>query len=253
MSDAGRLPGGMPGAGAPDGGTPDAGHPDAGRPDAGAPDAGAKPKGKQLQLTFDDGPDPVASALRPILGHVATLGVKAGFFVIGEEVKTRHSAIAEITKVGHVIGNHSWDHMEKGTASYSDEDIYEQFRKTHAEVKSAGVDMEHWRAPRGEDAPRVAGILLRPKPPKRSLYTLEHCDWHADSKDAQGSSTASAMIKAIESDFTNTGIVPLRLSDGTRAWRLLFHVVDSTAKHLPDVLKHFASQGDRFIDFSQSR
>lgn len=219
---------------------------DAGR---GASRAGTVVK-RTLQLTFDDGPEPVKSALNPILKEVEARGVIAAFFVLGEEVKTSRSAIVTIRDAGHVVGNHSWDHMEKGTSTYSDDQIYLEFEDTHAEVKKAGVTMDYWRAPRGEQIQRIQQILRSPKPPQKQLYSNGHCDWQADSKDAIGSSTAEAMLKSIERDFKDPKIPPLRLK-GTRVWRLLFHVKDSTAKALTNVLNELQAQGGTFVDFSQ--
>ena len=150
--------------GTPAGTGPSPGGRDAGsdvKPDAGrsAPDAGRAVIKRALQLTFDDGPTPVASALAPILKEVAARNVTAAFFVLGYHVKDHHSAIAMIRKAGHVIGNHSWDHMEAGTEKYTDDAIYDQFERTHAEVKKAGVVMEHWRVPRGEFQKRIAAII----------------------------------------------------------------------------------------------
>jgi len=140
--------------------------------------------------------------------------------------------------------------MEKGTSTYSDNDIYGQFEKTHAEVKKAGVTMEHWRAPRGEETQRIQRLLTAPVPPRKQLYSKDHCDWHADSCDAKSASTAEAMLRSIERDFSNPGIVPLRVG-GARVWRLLFHVKPSTASALADVLNELQRRGSTFVGFSQ--
>jgi peptidoglycan/xylan/chitin deacetylase (PgdA/CDA1 family) len=199
---------------------------------------------RQLQLTFDDGPEPVRSALTPILKEVSSRQVAAGFFVLGQEVSEARSALADIRGGGHVIGNHSWDHMESTTTTFSDDQIYMEFARTHQEVKKAGYEMQYWRAPRGEQKERIEGLIVRPVAPRRAIYQFSHCDWHADSKDAKGSKTAEQMIESIEKDFR---VYPRRVS-----WRLLFHVVPHTAESLNKVLDHLASRGNKFVDFSQS-
>jgi peptidoglycan/xylan/chitin deacetylase (PgdA/CDA1 family) len=204
---------------------------------------------RNLQLTIDDGPAPVLAALRPILAEIATRKVVAAFFVIGEEVVGRHSSIAEIRAGGHIIGNHSWDHFKVGTSTYSDTEVYEQFARTHAEVKSAGYVMQHWRAPRGEEDDRLNGLIssLKIKPGGRPLYTFTHCDWNANSKDADGikhATTAAQMIANIEGDLKNQ---PRRVG-----FRLLFHVVPHTAVALKEVLDHLVSRGHKLVDFTQS-
>jgi peptidoglycan/xylan/chitin deacetylase (PgdA/CDA1 family) len=253
--DAGALPGGVPADAGDAGGGGNAGR-DAGQradggstADAGAADAGTTVK-RTLQLTFDDGPEPVKSALTPILKEVKARGVVAAFFVIGEEVKTSRSAVVTIRDAGHIVGNHSWDHMEKGTSTFTDDQIYEEFESTHAEVKKAGITMDYWRAPRGDEIPRIQQILTAPKPPRKQLYSKRHSDWHASSNDAKGANTAEAMLASIERDFKDPKIPALRLK-GTRVWRLLFHVKDSTAQALADVLDALQAQGGSFVDFEQ--
>jgi peptidoglycan/xylan/chitin deacetylase (PgdA/CDA1 family) len=245
-------------------------HGDAGNGDAGTRDAGSADPGRDagtradavtrsdagtgtviersLQLTFDDGPEPVKSALNPILKEVKARGVGAAFFVLGEEVKTSRSAVVAIRDAGHVIGNHSWDHMEKGTSTYSDDQVYKEFEDTHAEVKKAGIIMQYWRAPRGDQRQRIQQILTAPTPPGRQLYSMSHCDWQADSDDSKKANTADAMLRAIERDFK--AVSPLRIGGG-RVWRLLFHVKETTAKALPDVLGELQARGATFVDFSQ--
>jgi peptidoglycan/xylan/chitin deacetylase (PgdA/CDA1 family) len=229
----------------------DAGSRDAGSRDAGSPDAGTVTKERTLQLTFDDGPDPVKSALDPILKEVAARKVKAAFFVLGNEVPTNHSAIARIGAAGYVIGNHSWDHLPKGAQNYTDDEIYEQFAKTHAEVKKAGPAMEYFRAPRGQYAPRIEKILTSAGPSRTPLYSTHHCYWQADSRDSQkGVSSAEAMLRSIEQDFASADIAPLRIG-GVRIWRLLFHVKPATASALTEVLDELQRRGGKFVDFSQ--
>lgn len=196
----------------------------------------------KLQLTIDDGPQPVKGVLIPILDEIDSRNIKAAFFVIGEEVVGTHSTIAEISRRGHIIGNHSWNHLEPSTSRYTDNDIYNQFKKTHDEVKSAGYTMLHWRAPRLQQIDRLERILVHDK----KLYTFSHTDIHADSQDAIKAKTAGKMIKNIEADLK-------KYKDNTKSYRLLFHVKSTTASALKEVLDHLIKKGHKLVDFSQSR
>jgi peptidoglycan-N-acetylglucosamine deacetylase len=204
----------------------------------------------KLQLTFDDGPNPEKSALDPILAEVKGRGVIAAFFVLGEEVKKDKPATKKVLDAGHVLGNHSWDHLPKDVWNYSPTDLVKQFKDTHDEVKTAtGAAMKHWRAPRGEcgDAAkkgchpgdRLSSLLVGPG----KLYMLSNCEWHADSKDAQGSTTAAQMLSNISAALANTP---------AGSPRLLFHVVDHTAQALPTVLKELEKNGHTFVNFTQA-
>lgn len=197
--------------------------------------------GKNLQITVDDGPEPVATALDPILAEIGTRHVKAAFFVLGKEVHSDPAATKKILDKGHVIGNHSWDHLEPHTTNYTNFQILEQFEHTQTEVNTAvHIAMQHWRAPRLEEIPRLTGILVG----RDKLFTLSHCDVNADSKDSQGASTSAAMLAAIRADI---------LAQPTRTnFRLLFHVKPTTASALPAVLNGLIADGHALVDFTQS-
>ncbi|MEV6396075.1 polysaccharide deacetylase family protein [Streptomyces sp. NPDC051907] len=64
--------------------------------------------GRDMVLTFDDGPDP-----RYTPGILSTLrrhGVRAMFFVCGEMAVDNRDLLREMADDGHVVGNHSWSH-----------------------------------------------------------------------------------------------------------------------------------------------
>jgi peptidoglycan/xylan/chitin deacetylase (PgdA/CDA1 family) len=62
----------------------------------------------QLTLTFDNGPDPQATPR--VLDVLAERGLKATFFVVGEQLRA-HRALAERAHAeGHWIGNHTLTH-----------------------------------------------------------------------------------------------------------------------------------------------
>ena len=119
--------------------------------------------GKKLQITIDDGPEPKGEVLDSILAEIKSRSVKAAFFNIGQEVQSSPDAAIKITDAGHVLGNHSWDHLEPKTSDYSDQAIKNQFSDTHDQVKaSTGVTMAHWRAPRRQEVDRLERLLVGP-------------------------------------------------------------------------------------------
>src|SRR5438270_9961954 len=76
---------------------------------------GTPGKGKQLALTYDDGPnDPHTLHLLDVL---AKHNVKATFFLIGRFVAQRPDIVQRIAEAGHVIGNHTYTHPSLGWAS----------------------------------------------------------------------------------------------------------------------------------------
>ena len=75
------------------------------------------------------------------------------------------------------------------------------------------------------------------------LYTLSHCDVHADSRDSQGATTASDMLAALRGT--------LRERARRDAFRLLFHVNQFTANAFGRVLDGLVADGHRLVDFEQ--
>ncbi|MFS8354835.1 glycosyltransferase [Bacillus nitratireducens] len=67
-----------------------------------------KPKGKQVALTFDDGPDPKYTP--EILDILKEYKIKAAFFVLGENAQLNPSIVKRIYDEGHEIGNHTFKH-----------------------------------------------------------------------------------------------------------------------------------------------
>lgn len=76
------------------------------------PDAVFRPavSGKELFLTFDDGPDPVSTpAILNILGRY---NVKAAFFCTGKEALKYPGLMSAIRSEGHLTGNHGYRHLD---------------------------------------------------------------------------------------------------------------------------------------------
>ncbi|WCK54057.1 polysaccharide deacetylase family protein [Aneurinibacillus sp. Ricciae_BoGa-3] len=64
--------------------------------------------GREIALTFDDGPDPSFTPL--LLDLLQKYGVKATFFVLGSQAKTYPELIARMHEEGHLIGMHNYVH-----------------------------------------------------------------------------------------------------------------------------------------------
>jgi peptidoglycan/xylan/chitin deacetylase (PgdA/CDA1 family) len=64
---------------------------------------------RQVAITFDDGPNPDYTP--ELLEGLKKRGVKATFFVLGEEVERYPKILQEIYEEGHLIGIHSYQHV----------------------------------------------------------------------------------------------------------------------------------------------
>jgi cellulose synthase/poly-beta-1,6-N-acetylglucosamine synthase-like glycosyltransferase/peptidoglycan/xylan/chitin deacetylase (PgdA/CDA1 family) len=75
---------------------------------------GGRPAGK-IALTFDDGPDPTWTPR--VLDALKAAGVRATFFVIGENAQARPELVRRALAEGHLIGNHTFTHPDLSQAS----------------------------------------------------------------------------------------------------------------------------------------
>lgn len=66
-------------------------------------------KPRTVYLTFDDGPIPEATPF--ILQTLRDRGIKATFFVVGDNVHKYPELYKQLVEEGHVIGNHTFNHM----------------------------------------------------------------------------------------------------------------------------------------------
>lgn len=67
-------------------------------------------KNKCVYLTFDDGPIPEVTPW--VLDTLDRYGVKATFFMVGENVQRHPDLLAEVLRRGHSVGNHTMNHMQ---------------------------------------------------------------------------------------------------------------------------------------------
>lgn len=77
----------------------------------------ARPR-KTVYITFDDGPIPGVTPW--VLELLDSFGIKATFFMVGENIR-RNPAVFELVRSrGHVIGNHSLSHIQGLKSSCED-------------------------------------------------------------------------------------------------------------------------------------
>ena len=70
---------------------------------------GGAAHGSYVALTFDDGPWP--GTTNALLDGLAQRGVKATFFLVGEQVADRAETVCRMADEGHQIGLHTWHHV----------------------------------------------------------------------------------------------------------------------------------------------
>lgn len=64
---------------------------------------------KAVYITFDDGPIPEATPW--VLDTLDKYGVKATFFMVGDNVAKYPELLEEVKRRGHSVGNHTYNHI----------------------------------------------------------------------------------------------------------------------------------------------
>ena len=86
------------------------------------------PDEKAVYLTFDDGPIPEATPF--VLDTLDKFGIKATFFMVGDNVRKHHATYRMVVERGHRIGNHTFNHI--GGFRHSSKDYLENTDKANA-------------------------------------------------------------------------------------------------------------------------
>lgn len=103
----------------------------------------------KVALTFDDGPSPEYTPL--LLDGLRERNVKASFFVIGSNIEKEggEEIIRRIYEEGHLIGNHTWHHVD--LSDLSTEDAWKELEMTDSLIKAVtGEETALVRPPFGE-------------------------------------------------------------------------------------------------------
>lgn len=192
------------------------------------------PRGKsEIAITFDAGAE--ADCFEDLIAALESARVHSTFFITGNWAhKNRECAVA-ITRHGHEVGNHTWNHLN--LTKQSDDVVRDEI--VRAEIilgEIAGQSPRpRWRAPYGERNDRVLRIAANLG--YRSIY------WTLDSLDGvEPAKSPQFLIDRITSK-TDTQL------DGAI---ILMHVgVKSTADALPAIIANLQSRGFQLVTISK--
>ncbi|GAA2150105.1 hypothetical protein GCM10009727_54200 [Actinomadura napierensis] len=125
---------------------------------------------KCVALTFDDGPGPYTNGLLDVLKKE---GVRATFFIIGQNVHGFPSAVRREVMEGHEVGDHSWDHPQ--LTAMSPAAVKSQIQRTQDAITraSGGVKPTIMRPPYGATNKRVGQTIGMPL----ILWSVDTEDW----------------------------------------------------------------------------
>ncbi|MDT0610578.1 polysaccharide deacetylase family protein, partial [Streptomyces lancefieldiae] len=174
-----------------------------------------------VALTFDDGPDPRSTP--HFLDALDALGVRATFFVLGENVVRHPVPARELARRGHELAVHGWTHDRPWLPAPA-RDVRRLLRAAHAVGEVAG------RAPRWYRPPY--GILTSGRWAAARRAGLRPVLWTAWGKDWQEDATPASVHATVAADLRGGGTVLLHDTDHACApdsWR-------TTLAALPDIV-----------------
>jgi len=118
-----------------------------------------KPGRMRVALTFDDGPDPIATPA--LLELLRRENVPATFFLIGRNVDAHPDIAKQIAGDGHLIGNHTYNHRWSSTFTWATSIAREMSTTQEAIQRATGVISKYFRPPIGLTTPHFQNALER--------------------------------------------------------------------------------------------
>ncbi len=177
---------------------------------------------KSIYLTFDDGPNPETTPW--IISELRKADAKATFFCLGKNIKECPSTAQEILKEGHIIGNHTFNHLN-GWKTINLE-YQEDIRACDEELMKLGVHNQLFRPPYGCIRKAQINALKN-----RRIIMWNYMSWDFDSK-----LDTSRSIKKMKEACPGSILV---FHDSLKAFQNLKII-------LPEILSFFTSKGFKF-------
>lgn len=204
-----------------------------------------QPPAHQIALTFDDGPNPDTTP--QVLDVLRKYGIKATFFLIGENIVGNEDLVRRELREGHNIGNHTYTHPHLG--QISDRLMKREFLKTDRLLakfpkKRARVT----RFPFGESTCQAQKFA-------ESLHyniigwDVDSCDWSYE----DGLSLSDCVPGALKTQFGSSyaGWIDYQLAKEKGGVILMHDSQKYEADHLEEEIKHLISQGYTFVELDR--
>lgn len=136
----------------------------------GAVEADGPAEVKVAALTFDDGPHPECTAR--LLDGLRERGVKATFFLMGQNIEGNEELVRRMKEEGHLIGNHSYRHVR--LTQEGEDAVCQAIERTAEQIEAiTGQRPQYLRPPYGDWneslESRVEGTTV--------FWTVDSLDW----------------------------------------------------------------------------
>jgi peptidoglycan/xylan/chitin deacetylase (PgdA/CDA1 family) len=182
-----------------------------------------------IALTFNDGPH--AKNTPRLLDILKERGVKATFFLIGQNVAANPQIVKRMTDEGHEVGNATWSH--KGLKNLDEARLTEELQKAHDAILAAsGAAPRIYRPPFGSINARQQAIVTK-------HFGYPAILWEVDTRDWQAPRTAAKVHDRILKE-THAGSI------------ILCHDAQpATVDAMPATLDELKAKGFQFLTISE--
>lgn len=165
---------------------------------------------KKVALTFDDGPN--ASYTETLLEGLEERDVKVTFFLLGKEAEENPELVRKIYEGGHLIGNHSYSHVNLSELSH--EEALSQINQTNQIIFDiTGYYPEFIRPPFGCVK---EGLSYNPEMIE-VLWNVDARDWETDN--------IGYVVQKVVADVEENGIILLHDASASSV-QAAFAIVD---------------------------
>ncbi|WP_242221536.1 peptidoglycan-N-acetylglucosamine deacetylase [Bacillus cereus group sp. BfR-BA-01380] len=181
----------------------------------------------EVALTFDDGPDPIYTP--QVLDKLKKHGVKATFFLLGENAERYPKVVEQIVSEGHIVGNHTYNHPNLN--KIDDKQYHEQMLKTEKILqKLTGYSPKFFRPP--------YGIINENQVKWATEQNFMIIQWSVDTLDWKGLNAVEITNKVLGNAFPGSILLQHTAPGGK-----LQGSVDALDRLIPNL----TSKGARFV------
>ena len=175
---------------------------------------------KTVAITFDDGPR--AATTPKLLDGLKERGIRAAFFVVGENIEGNEDIIKRMYDEGHIIGNHTYTHVELD--KLSENAARNEIDRTNAAITEiTGEKVKYIRPPCGSwDEKMYYKIDMTPV-----FWSVDPKDWCTDN--------VQAVVARVLEDTKDGDVI-------------LFHdIYESSVVAALEVIDRLEDMGYRFV------
>jgi peptidoglycan-N-acetylglucosamine deacetylase len=184
--------------------------------------------GPYIAMTFDDGPHPVLTPR--LLDMLKARGIKATFFLIGQNAAEYPDIVRRIAAEGHEIGNHTWNHPQ--LTKLSPAALREEIERTSSTIAEIiGKPLHVMRPPYGATSDYINHWINLEFGMKVILWSVDPLDWK----------------------YRNSARVERQILAGARPGAIILShdIHATTVAAMPDVFDSLFAKGYKFVTVSE--